>query len=127
MAVQARPCTAVVVPEHKLGLCLFYAKWGPRLTSQVDGMCRDWYNFLGIQATLPADLRDQLTQAPGTLSQVNGISCCSFIMYTTKMHADEAARSLVLRNAGGQRAWLEGRVAVASSSIVYELWMGALP
>ncbi len=33
-------------------------------------MCRDWYNFLGIQAALPADLKDQLTQAPGTLSQV---------------------------------------------------------
>ena len=32
--------------------------------------CRDWYNFLGIQAALPADLKDQLTQAPGTLSQV---------------------------------------------------------
>lgn len=30
---------------------------------------RDWYNFLGIQAALPAELRDQLTQAPGTLSQ----------------------------------------------------------
>ncbi|DBA81285.1 TPA: hypothetical protein ACH3X2_006902 [Trebouxia sp. C0005] len=30
---------------------------------------RDWHNFLGIQAALPADLKDQLTQAPGTLSQ----------------------------------------------------------
>ena len=31
---------------------------------------RDWYNFLGIQAALPTELREQLTQAPGTLSQV---------------------------------------------------------
>ena len=38
--------------------------------SSVALACRDWYNFLGIQAALPADLKDQLTQAPGTLSQV---------------------------------------------------------
>ena len=73
-------------------------------------MCRDWYNFLGIQATLPADLRDQLTQAPGTLSQVSGICMLLFHHAYHKMHADEA---LVLRNAEGHGACLEGGVVLA--------------
>ena len=51
--------------------CLFTASAAKPHGLGFEWLFRDWYNFLGIQATLPADLRDQLTQAPGTLSQVH--------------------------------------------------------